>query len=125
MDILDNRTNAYANDMLEKRFISNILHEESTGLNNSQIQLMSSRGFGTTKFYNDRGFNVVEENKLVYSHPMQLRFIDMKTRVTKSGTIKKKSYPIHNKPIYGMINNVLRRLSFEFTDAVKKELLSK
>lgn len=112
-----------ANDILEKRFIGTILKEESGVLDDNQISLMSSRGFSTTSFFNDRGFRVIDHNKLQYTHPLVLRFVDMKSRTSKNGVKSKKiSHPIHNKPLYGMVNNVLRRLSFEYTDQMKKLL---
>jgi len=123
MSLLNNRQSSDRNEILEKRFIGVILREESAELNQKQLKLMSSRGFTNPAFFNNRGFNVMDDNKLEYTHPTVLRFIDMKTRATKDGQrSKKKSYAVHNKPIYGMVNNILRRLSFEYTDGMKKLL---
>lgn len=125
MDLLQNRQTTNSNDILEKRFIGLILKEESDQLNQEQIKLMNSRGFSSPTFFNDRGFQVLEDHKLQYTHPTVLRFIDMKSRTSKNGTkTTKKAYPVHNKPLYGMVNNVLRRLQFEFTDKIK-QMLSK
>ncbi|MBL87228.1 MAG: hypothetical protein CMO82_11280 [Winogradskyella sp.] len=125
MDLLNKRDTTQDNDVLEKRFIGHILKEEAEELDNYQQSLMSSRGFTTSSLYNNRGFQVLEDHKLQYTHPQVLRFIDMKTRSSKSGqTTKKIAHPVHNKPIYGMINNVLRRLQFEYTDKMKKMLLN-
>lgn len=123
MDLIDNRDNT--SQILEKRFIGHILREEAQELDQFQLQLMASRGFETTEFYNNRGFQVLEDHKLQYTHPVVMRFIDMKTRSSKNGNTKtKKSHPVHNKPLFGMVNNVLRRLQFEYTDKMKKMLLN-
>jgi hypothetical protein len=122
MDLIQSRQNNN-NDILEKRFIGLILKEESQELNQSQIKLMNSRGFTNPSFFNDRGFKVLEDHKLQYTHPTVLRFIDMKSRTSKNGIKRKKiSYTVHNKPLYGMVNNVLRRLQFEFTDKMRQML---
>lgn len=122
MDLLENRKQPPNDDLLKKRFIGKILGEESRDLNQAQIKLMSSRGFSSPQFFSDRGFKVIDDHKLQYNHPMVLRFIDMKTRTSKQGTKRKRSVPIHNKPLYGMVNNSLRRMSFEYTDRVKSML---
>ena len=120
MDLLGTRQKTNNNDLLEKRFIGLILKEESQELNQAQIRIMNSRNFSNPKFFNNRGFQVVDDHKLQYTHPIELRFIDMKKRNGK----KKISHPVHNRPLYGMINNILRRLQFEFTDKLKKTLLN-
>ena len=126
MDLLNNRSSSNNNDLLEKRFIGTILREEAAELNQNQIQLMSSRGFSTTKFYNNRGFQVIDDTKLQYTHPIELRFIDMKNRnTTNGGKQKKKNHPIHNKPLFGMVNSMLKRVQFEYTDKIKDLIATK
>ncbi len=123
MDLLHQRNKTPGNDLLEKRFIAHILKEEANQLDQNQIKLMSTRGFSSSKFINHRGFQVVDDNKLQYTHNKILRFVDMPTRANASGTkIKKKAHPVHNKPLFGMISNLLRRLRFEYTDKMKKML---
>lgn len=123
MDLLQTRQTTNRNDILENRFIGLIIQEEAAALDASQVKLMSSRGFSTDKFYNARGFQVLDGNKLQYTHPKELRFIDMKSRSTKSGEkTKKKSHAVHNKPLFSMVNKMLRRLQFEFTDKTKQML---
>jgi hypothetical protein len=50
------------------------------------------------------------------------RFVDMKTIQTDKGKKKKKNHPIYNKIIWEHYNNVIRELSFGFTEAAKEEL---
>lgn len=126
MDLLQTRSNNSANDLLEKRFIGEILREEAQNLDQYQRSLMSSRGFTSSQFYNDRGFAVLEDHKLQYTHSKVLRFIDMKSRTSKNdGKRRKKSHPVHNKPLFGAVNNVLRRLQWEYTSKMKLMLSKK
>jgi len=124
MDVLSSRSKSNTNDLLEQRFIAHILRDEFRILDQKQTALMTSRGFSTTDFFTERGF-IVNDNIGTYTHPLELRFIDMKTRNTKAGKIKKKSHALHNKPLYGMLNNVLSRLSFEYTSRMKDMLAKK
>ncbi|WP_026755022.1 hypothetical protein [Sediminibacter sp. Hel_I_10] len=121
MDLIRQRQLPNKNAVLEQRFIAKILSEESKDFDQAQVKLMRSRGFETQKFYTGRTFNVTD-NVLKYTHPTELRFIDMKTRQSKAGVQKKAFYKIHNAPLYGMANIILQRLSFEYTDRIKKEL---
>ena len=125
MNLLQKRQTNDKNDILEKRFIGLILKEESAELDQTQRSLMSTRGFTTDKFFNARGFEVIGDNKLQYTHPIELRFIDMSTRTNKQGVkSKKQNHPVHNKPLFGMINNILRRIQYEYRDKLK-EMLNK
>jgi len=124
LDVLESRSKYNPQDLLEQRFISHILREELQELDQKQTSLMSSRGFNTSAFYSDRGF-IVNDNVATYTHPLELRFVDMKTRKTPSGSIKKKSHPVHNRPLYGMLNNVVFRLSVEYTQRMKDMLAKK
>lgn len=124
MDLLESRSKYNPEDLLEQRFISHVLREELEDLNERQTSLMASRGFTPGAFYTERGF-IVNDNIGTYSHPLDLRFVDMKTRKTKSGTKKKKSHPVHNKPLYGMLNNIVFRLGVEYTQRMKDMLAKK
>lgn len=121
MDLIRQRQLPNKNAVLEQRFISKILSEESKDFDQAQVKLMRSRGFETQKFYTGRTFNVTD-NALKYTHPTELRYIDMKTRQTSTGVIKKGFHKVHNAPLYSMANNILQRLSFEYTDRIKQEL---
>jgi len=46
----------------------------------------------------------------------------MKTRETSKGKLRKKRHAIHNKIIYGHLNNIAREVSVGYTDAVIEEL---
>lgn len=105
-------------DILEKRYIQKVLREEGDDINTEMNKRMN--GF-TEQTKGERNFDV-EGTALVYDHPMRLRFIDMKRRQTKHGKTKKKNYPIHNKPLFGYANNIVRRIMYGFTDQVKEEM---
>lgn len=124
MDLVESRESTRADDILEKRFISNVLLDEARELDEFQRSLMISRGFTNSKFLDRRGFQVIDHNKLQYTHPIEMRFVDMNRRRSADGSRKKKkSHPVHNKPLFGMMNNILRRLQFEFTSKTKEMLL--
>ncbi len=126
MDLVQTRQKPNNNDILEKRFIGLILQEESRDFDQEQVKLMNARGFSTPSFFNDRGFKVIEDHKLQYTHPTVLRFIDMTSRSSKNSVKTNKiSHPVHNKPLFSMVNNMLRRLKFEYTNSMKQMLSQK
>lgn len=105
--------------VLEGRFIAKVLTEESQEINQEITTNMSGFSAETNQ---GRNF-IVRENTLTYNHPMRNRFIDMKSRQTQKGKIKKKSYKVHNNILFGYANNIVGRLSFGFTEEVKKEMM--
>ena len=109
-------------DALKSKFISQILHEEGMEIEQAQRLKMVSSGFTSPELLNDRNFST-NDTELQIQHLARHRFIDMKSRNTKSGRIKKKGYPIHNKILFGHANNIVRRLSFGYTEATKELLL--
>lgn len=103
----------------EGKFIEVTLTNEGQEINQAIDKAMSSF---RSAFWKDKSM-IVRSNKLEYRHKKQHRFNDMKTRTSKSkGTIRKKRNIIHNKIIYGHLNNITRELSFGFTDAVVESL---
>lgn len=107
---------------LEKKFVSRILLEEGQKMHAAQTKLMGQEGFSSRHLLQQRKFTESEQ-KLLYKHSKALRFVDMKTRNTKKGKVKKVSYPVHNRILYGHANNIVRRVSFGFTERVKQELM--
>lgn len=120
MDLLDKRQKA-SNELLQQRFIQRILKEESREIDMAQNKLMVSRGFNSPEFYQSRSFTVSDTN-LQFDHLAKHRFVDMKTRLTQSGRKPKKSHPIHNRILYGHANNIVFRLSVEYTQRMKEML---
>lgn len=118
MSLINERSNQGA-AMLEKSFIQKVLREEGANIDQAMQQKMVGFSNATTS---GRSFKV-NDTTLTYTHKKRHRFIDMKTRNTKQGKIKKKNYVIHNRPIFGHLNNIIRRLSFGFTEAAKQELM--
>ncbi len=106
-------------DILKGRFISRILREEGQNIEQAKLKavsLFASRNRFSAQYSNN-------DSTLTMTHPIALRFIDMKTRNTKEGKIRKQAHPVHNKILFGHANNVVRRLSFEFTTETKEMLL--
>ena len=121
MEIIDHRP-PQSQDILKKRFTQKILRQESENLSKAQEILMRSRGFTKDIFFQGRVYDV-SDTELIYEHPIVLRFVDMKTRRTKTNTVKKKSHPVHNAPLFLMANDIVQRLSFEYTQKMKNTLL--
>lgn len=115
MSLLDKRNNNQDNLILEKRFIRTVLKEEGQDLLKEQSRQMNRFGFSSRSFYADRKIDVTD-TMLKMDHLAKHRFVDMKRRETKQGVKKKKSYPIHNRLLFGYANNVVRRISFGFTE---------
>ena len=111
----------FSTDIIERRFIKKTLQDVGKDIDKAQRNYMSSRGFENNDWFSDRGFKV-SDGEMEYTHLKKHRFVDMKTRTSKSGTKRKKSHPIHNKIIWGHYNNVIKELHFGFTNAVQEEL---
>uniref|UniRef100_UPI002301F45F hypothetical protein n=1 Tax=Tenacibaculum soleae TaxID=447689 RepID=UPI002301F45F len=101
------------------RFVNHVLSEASNELDDDIKERMSSF---TSSFWQQRNFSI-SGNKLTYTTKKVHRFQDMKTRQTKNGVIKKKRTQMHNKPIFGHLNNIIRELNFGFTKAIKAKFM--
>lgn len=120
MSILEDRKKR-SEEILQGKFIRRVLNETAKEIDKSQSRTMS--GFRST-FWNNRRFNI-SSNQLSLQHDKRIRFLDMKNRIRRDGTSqRKKSRVVHNRIIYGKYNNLVRELSFGYTDAVKEELRS-
>ncbi len=120
MSILDKRK-GISEAVIKDRFIREQLEEESKEIDKAQESLMSRRGFRDSS-WTKRSFRI-DNNKMEYTHLPRHRFVDMKTRNTKSkGRINKKSHPVHNRILFGHANDIIKRLHYGFTQAVKEEL---
>lgn len=120
MTLLDQRKDS-KDAILKGIFIRRELQEESKDINIAQTTLMARRGFKTSNFFSGRQYTV-NDTSLRYVHLAKHRFVDMKTRKTQAGTIKKKNHPIHNRILWGHANNIVKRLSFGYTSAVIEEM---
>ena len=120
MNLTDKRQNN-TNDILKNRFVRRVFSDTAKDIDQAQTRFMSSRGFETSNWYSGRSFNV-SDNALDLQVLKKHRFVDMKTIQTDKGKKKKKNHPIYNKIIWGHYNNVIRELSFGFTEAAKEEL---
>jgi hypothetical protein len=120
MSLIDSREN-FSDQILERRFIRKVLQGTSKDIDQAQRKYISGRGFENNDWNSGRSFTV-SENELGYTHLKKHRFVDMKSRNTKTGKKRKKSHPIHNRIIWGHYNNVIKELHFGFTNAVKEEL---
>lgn len=118
-----NKREGFSEAVLQDKFIMLQLQEESAALDTEINSLMSRRGFRADDWYNGRSLTVEGNNTMLLKHLPKHRFVDMKSVNTKAGKKRKKSHPIHNKPVYGVLNNLIKRLHFGYTKAVKEELM--
>lgn len=108
-------------NLLEDRFIQKILGEEGYNIKKAQIEMMASRGFTSPELLSNIKTQVTGTT-MTHTDLLRHRFIDMKTREVRGQKKKVKSHPIHNRILFGHMNNVVRRLSFEFTEEAKKQI---
>lgn len=109
-----------ARAIAEGRFIKMTLENEGKEINQAIDSVVN--GFNSA-FWKNKSFKVVGGNSLEYRHQKQHRWLDMKYRESASkGKIRKKRRIIHNKIIYGHLNNIVKELSYGFTDAVIQDL---
>jgi hypothetical protein len=116
MSLLDERRKT-ADAIAKGTFVAHVLGEEARELDKDIKGRMNSF---SSSFWNQRNL-AVQNTTLTYTTLLQHRFADMKTRQTATGVIKKERHKIHNAPIYGRLNNIVRELSFGFTDAIKEK----
>jgi len=105
-------------ELLEARFVSRILREEGQEMKNAQRIAMNVAGVRGHALYNKRAVRTTE-NKMEFTHLMRHRFIDMSSRKTQRGRIKKISHPIHNRILFGRSISMIRRISYEYTDEMR------
>ena len=119
MSVLTERQQT-AEAIAKGRFVRHVLQQEASNIDTVVKERMQSF---SSSFWSNRNL-AVSDNKLTYTTLKKHRFIDMKTRQTKNGAIKKKHHQIHNKPIFGHLNNIIRELNIGFTEAVKQQFMS-
>lgn len=120
MNLLEKRKDN-ADLVLKGKFIRRVLQDQSRSFKDAQTKIMSERGFKSQKFFSNRNFQVNDDQMTVEILKLH-RFVDMKRRQTKEGSIKKKSHPIYNRIVFGHIPNIVREISYGFSDAVIADL---
>lgn len=105
----------YTSGIAEKRFIRKVLKEEGKNIFDTQNKRMSK--FKSSEWFEKRGMKV-DESKLTITLLKKHRFSDMRYRNTKMGREKKKSYPIYNKVMFGHLAEIVKKLSFGFTEEI-------
>src|SRR5690554_6086196 len=110
-----------ADDILKGRFVKRVFQETAISIDKAVSSTMSKRGFQSPE-WEHRSFQT-SDSALTYQHPIQNRFVDMRTRNNeKTGRKRKKHHPVHNRIIFGHYSQVIKELSFGFTEAVREEL---
>jgi len=114
--------------ILERKFVKQVLQHEGHELVRahqreirSRLEQHSGKTLSTLKSWVHSNANASGE--LNVQHLKRQRFLDMKTRTTKAGLkVRKKQFPIHNRIVFGHLNNVIRQLKFGFTEAIQEQL---
>lgn len=109
-----------SDEILKGRFAKRVFTETAADIDKAQSKLMRSRNFKSPQ-WNDRTFTT-SSSALVVQHLGRHRFVDMRTRNTKTGKKRKKSHTIHNRIMFGHYNNIVRELKYGYTDAVVEEM---
>ena len=114
--------------ILERKFVNQVLNHEGNELVRAHKREIQSR----LKQHSGKTLSSVQKlvqnngeagGTLAIQHQKRQRFLDMKTRTLKSGiTKRKKAYPVHNKIIFGHLNNVIRQLKYGFTEAIQEKM---
>lgn len=112
--------------MAEKRFVQLTLKEEGQEIvqaHKKAINRFLSQDTGRT----GQSINMQVKPQgmgaeLQITHLARQRFLDMKTRETKSGKKRKRAFPIHNRILWGHLNQIVGRLKYGFTEEIKRTL---
>lgn len=67
-----------------------------------------------------RTFGVLN-NKLTFSYPIYLRFLDMRKSRNSRGK-RRLTYSVYNNFVYGVYSSIYTDLGIGFTDVVRKEI---
>ncbi len=103
---------------IKDKFIQNTLKEAGQRmLRKQEVEIDYALKLRTGRLLSGRSISVEggSENKLVFSHPIYERFLDMKNLKNRKS---KKRRKIHNRFIYGMYYSVIGNLMYGFTDDV-------
>lgn len=104
--------------ILEGRFITHVLKKVGDDMNADIDKRIS--GFSSS-FWVDKTMTT-NKNVLTYRHQREHRFIDMRSRKSLRGNRRKRFYAIHNRPIYGHANEIVKELTVGFTDGVREQM---
>lgn len=119
MNLIEKRRDN-ADHVLKKRFIKRVLTTEGNSILKMQRELINENDFKNPNF-NNLSLEVSDFRATISLVKLH-RFVDMKTRKSKNGIVKKKNYPIYNKIIFGHLNNIIKEISFGYTDTVIEEM---
>jgi len=110
--------------IIQKQFILHIMKEEGARLKRNQgLALKKKLHFRTGEIFSGRDITVSADGamsaNLKFRHKNYQRFLDIKRKVkTNDGKIKNRNYAIHNRYIWGHMNNIVDRAATEFTNTM-------
>ncbi len=104
--------------ILKGRYLRKVMRERGEEINKEVGKRTSSF---SSSLWSRRGISLTDDT-LTYQSTKVHRFVDMKTRTTQEGKKRKKNYPIHNKIIMGQYSQMVKDLSFGYTEEIKAQL---
>jgi hypothetical protein len=105
-------------DQIKQRFIKDRLQRTAQDITRAVSR--KTAGF-QSQFWRSNNTNV-DDNVMTYKHSKKNRFVDMKSRTLKNGTKKRKrSHAVHNKIVMGNYSELVKELSFGFTEQIRNQ----
>lgn len=104
--------------ILKGRYLRKVLRERGNDINQEVGKRTNSF---SSSIWSRRGISLTDDT-LTYKSTKVHRFLDMKRRNTKDGKKRKKNYPIHNKIIMGQYSQIVKDLSYGYTEEIKAQL---
>ena len=114
---------------IRTEFIKKVLEEQGKNIDKSQTAAIDKYlHFRTGRLHDQRKFEVSRgsemDGKLVATHPIRSRFLDMKPKRKDAYKKRKRSkgFPIHNRIFFGYYNRIAYSLNYGLTEEVAKKL---
>ena len=119
---------------IRKEFVKRVLQEEGQKIKKAQLLAISKLlQFRSGYLTSNRDYTVKQsgemDGQLTITHPAYERFLDIKKKQKVSDNTKQfrkrnktKSYPIHNRIIFGHYSAIASKLMHHLTDDVKQSI---
>ena len=115
-------------DKVKQAFVREVLQEEGAKIISQQNQAIGKykiKRSALSPLLNSMQRSVTTDDtfdgELSLKHIIYQRFLDMKFR----GTKRNRKYPIHNRIIYGHLNNIIYKLQYYFTQDTIERIKAK
>ncbi len=109
---------------IKDEFIRRVLTEQGRAMNDASVRAIRKHitfKYGRSGRLENGNTEQVSNNRLIITHPIHKRFLDMRSKL-RNGKPRKRKYPIHNKIIFGHYNEIAYKLMYGFTKDVAREI---